>query len=128
VTVGGGCGLIKYSITPDKLPVLNIVAGVSVNLKPGPSAQKTQIASTTASVFTTTTSNVKLEFYVTENHNLIDDQANKRGVYAFEVRASLVDFPLMDEFTEIKKSFVLTITDVCTDEAITSPTIQYMNF
>lgn len=44
------------------------------------------------------------------------------------MRASLVDFPLMDEFTEIKKSFVLTITDVCTDEAITSPTIQDMNF
>jgi len=123
-----GCGLIKYSITPDKLPVLNIVAGVSVNLKPGPSAQQTQIASTTASVFTSTTSDVKLEYFVTENHSLIDDQPNKRGVYTFEVRASLNNFPLFDEFSEIKRTFVLTITDVCTDERITSPTINDMNF
>jgi len=79
-------------------------------------------------VFTSTTSNVKLEYYVTENHSLIDDQPNKNGVYSFEVRASLNNYPLMDEFTEIKKYFVLTITDVCTDEAITSPTINDMAF
>jgi len=79
-------------------------------------------------VFTTTNSLVKLEYYVTENHSLIDDQTSKNGVYTFEVRASLNDYPLMDEFTEQKKYIVLTITDVCTDEMITSPTINDMVF
>jgi hypothetical protein len=37
-------------------------------------------------------------------------------------------WPLMDEFTEIKRTFTLTVTDVCTDEAITSPTINPMAF
>ena len=79
-------------------------------------------------MFTTTTSNVQLEYYVTENHALIDDQPNKRGVYTFEVRASLNTFPLFDEFTEIKRTITLTITSVCTDEVITSPTISNMAF
>jgi len=34
----------------------------------------------------------------------------------------------MDEFTEKKKTIVLTITDVCTDEKITAPTISDMAF
>jgi len=79
-------------------------------------------------VFTTTTSNVQLEYYVTENHSLIDDLPNKRGVYTFEVRASLNTYPLFDEFTEIKRTITLTITDVCTDEMITSPSISDMAF
>jgi len=44
------------------------------------------------------------------------------------VRASLNDYPLFDEFTELKKYIALTITDVCTDEAITSPAIADMAF
>ena len=44
------------------------------------------------------------------------------------MRASLNDYPLFDEFTEQKKYIVLTITDVCTDEMITSPTINDMVF
>jgi len=79
-------------------------------------------------VFTTTNSSVKLEYYVTVNHSLIDDQTSKNGVYTFEVRASLNNFPLFDEFTEQKKYIVLTITDVCTDEMITSPTLNDMIF
>jgi hypothetical protein len=71
---------------------------------------------------------VELEYGKTENHNLIDDQVAKNGIYSFEVRASLVDYPLMDEFTEIKRTFVLTVTDVCTDEAITTTTITDMAF
>jgi hypothetical protein len=34
----------------------------------------------------------------------------------------------MDEFTEIKRTFTLTITDVCTDESITTTTISDMAF
>jgi len=44
------------------------------------------------------------------------------------VRASLNNFPLMDEFTEKKQYIVLTITDVCTDETITLPAIVDMTF
>jgi len=79
-------------------------------------------------VFTTTNSLVKLEYYVTVNHSLIDDQTSKNGVYTFEVRASLNDYPLLDEFTEQKMYIVLTITDVCTDETITLPAIVDMTF
>jgi hypothetical protein len=34
----------------------------------------------------------------------------------------------MDEFTEIKRTFTLTITDVCTDEGITTTAINDMAF
>jgi hypothetical protein len=34
----------------------------------------------------------------------------------------------MDEFIEIKRTFTLTLTDVCFDESITSPTIADMAF
>ena len=34
----------------------------------------------------------------------------------------------MDEFVMKEKTFTLTITDVCTDEAITSPTINDMSY
>jgi len=44
------------------------------------------------------------------------------------MKTTLKDYPLMDEFQEIKRTFTLTITDVCTDEAITSPTINPMAF
>jgi hypothetical protein len=82
-----------------------------------------------ASIFTDIASKVKLEFWKTENHNLIDDQVNKNGVYTFTMLATLHNYPLMDEFTQIKSPpFTLTVTDVCTDEIITSPTINDMSF
>ena len=81
-----------------------------------------------ASVFTESAPSVNLEFWKTENHSLIDDQPNKNGVYSFTIRATLVDFPLMDELVMKERTFKLTITDVCTDEAITSPSISDMAF
>ena len=40
----------------------------------------------------------------------------------------MFDYPIFDEFTELKRTFTLTITDVCTSEDITSPTIADMAF
>jgi hypothetical protein len=44
------------------------------------------------------------------------------------VTAAMNDYPLMDEFVEITSTFTMTITDVCTDEAITSAVIADMTF
>lgn len=65
---------------------------------------------------------------MTEDHNLIDDHVSKNGVYAMTVTAAMNDYPLMDEFAEITSTFMMTITDVCTDEAITSAVIADMTF
>jgi hypothetical protein len=87
------------------------------------------MTSSTASVFTDSAASlVNLEFWKTENHNLIDDQPNKNGIYSFTIRATLNDYPLFDEFVNLERTFTLTITDVCTDEAITSPTINDMSY
>jgi hypothetical protein len=130
-TLGGvsysSCGLIKYTITPDKLAVLSIESSKSTLLKPN-STTKVQETSTTASVFTDSGPDVKLEFWKTENHNLIDDQTNKNGVYSLTIAATLNDYPLIDELVKIERTFTLTITDVCTDEAITSPIISDMTY
>jgi hypothetical protein len=79
-------------------------------------------------VFTDSAPLIQLEYWETENHNLIDDVPNKRGVYTFEIKASLKDYPLMDELIEIKRIFTLTITDICFDESINSPTLADMVF
>ena len=56
-----------------------------------------------------------------EIHELIDDQTNKQGVYKITIVATLEDFYPMDEFiTTTFDVFTITITDVCTDEVITS--------
>ena len=87
-----------------------------------------QQSSSTTSIFTDSASSVNLEFYVTEDHNLIDDHVSKNGVYAMTITAAMNDYPLMDEFVEITSTFTMTITDVCTDEAITSAVITDMTF
>ena len=60
---------------------------------------------------------------------MIDDYSNKNGIYTFTIVATLEDYPLMDDFiTTTFASFTITITDVCTDEIITSPVISDMIF
>jgi hypothetical protein len=87
----------------------------------------TTITSSTELVYSNSDSTNSISFDSTD-HNLITDSIALNGVYYFSIRAYLDAFPLMEEFHVITTAFTLTITDICTSEVITSPSITDMLF
>ena len=62
---------------------------------------------------------IKLELWKAEDQSIASCHPGKNRLNALRTLAILTNYPLMDELVKIERAFTLTITDVCTGEAVT---------